>query len=752
VNQLTKPLTTRVFMTPFHADTTPVHRLTKALPPLIQAVVCVSIILFISGCNETASPEQPIATPPTAKQQPYTVGPTGSPRTDEYYWIRDDTRRNPQVLSLLAAENDFAEAIMAPSQPLQAQLFEEITARLPAKDDTVPVQLGNFFYYQAYEPGLEHPIYKRFSPESPEIRETVLDVNQLAEPHDYYAVANWVIGPNDNLIAYAEDTVSRRIYTIKFKTLRDGRHFADTLEGAAPSIAWSADGRSVFYIKKDPETLLESAVYRHTLGTPQAQDTLVYREPDKTFSLWLETSRSKAFILIYAYSTDSSEIRYIPTETPTAAPIPFLKRQDEHEYRVRHLGDQLYFLSNHHAPNYRLMRANLQEASDITRWQPVINPEPGVYLEDFEVFEGFIVTKEIRFGRPSLRVYGLDGTYRQSVPVLDQPATLNLEANPDPQAMSVRYGLSSLKTPTSTLSFNPTTGQTTTLKRARVGGGFDANNYESMSITFTARDGAEVPISLVYRPDRSANVPRPAYLYAYGAYGYSTKPYFRSSIISLLDRGFVFAIIHVRGGQELGRAWYEAGRLFHKRNTFNDFIDGAQHLVAAGLADPQNIFAAGGSAGGLLMGVIANEAPEIFRGIIARVPFVDVITTMLDESIPLTTSEYREWGDPRQPDEYDYMLSYSPYDQVKAQAYPHMMVTTGLFDSQVQYFEPVKWVSRLRRLKTDGNDLILTIDMTAGHSGPSGRYERYQETAMEYAFILDRLVPTASTVNTKNSR
>ena len=506
-------------------------------------------------------------------------------------------------------------------------------------------------------------------------------------------------------------------------------------------MAWSQDGQSLFYIKKHPQTLLEHEVYRHQLGTDQSQDQLVYRETDPTYSLWLEESRSKVFIFIRASSTESTEILIIPRKTPLAAPYPLLARTDQHEYRARHLNNHFYLLTNDEAPNYRLMRVEAKHASDQSAWEPVITPDPGTFIEDFEVFETFIVTKEIEAGIARLRIYDQSGQPIRDIPIQDIPATLNLSANPDATSTVIRYELSSLKTPDSTLAFNTETGATQLLKQAQVDGSFNPDHYTTEYHTFNASDGAEVPISLVYNHTLKRK-PRPAYLYAYGSYGYSTEPYFRSSSLSLLDRGFVFAIIHVRGGQELGRQWYEQGRLQQKKNTFTDFIEGSRYLASTGLADPDNLFAAGGSAGGLLMGVIANEAPEVYQGIIAKVPFVDVVTTMLDDSIPLTTSEYREWGDPKIKEDFDYMLSYSPYDQVKAQGYPNMLVTTGLHDSQVQYFEPAKWVARLRRLKTDENHLILDTDMASGHSGPSGRYERYRKTALEYAFILDHLKTT----------
>lgn len=701
-----------------------------------------SVLLFgLFGLTACDSPEQLntiTLAPPVADQKETWIGTGAQRRRDEYYWIRDDDRSDPKVLALLEAENAYGQAVMAHTQTRQNTLFQEITNRLPKNDATVPIALGGYQYYRAFEPGLEHPIYKRFQNNNRDTTEVVLDVNQLAQGFDYFSVGNWVVNPTQDLIAYAEDTLSRRIYTLKIKSIGADAGPSDILTGAAPSMAWSQDGQTLFYIKKHPQTLLEHEVYRHQLGTDQSQDQLVYRETDPTFSLWLAESRSKAFIFIRAGSTDSTEVLIIPRATPLATPYPLLARTEKHEYRARHLDEHFYLLTNDQAPNYRLMRVATEKADDQSAWQPLITPDPAVFIEDFEVFDEFIVTKEIEKGIARLRIYDKSGAPTRDIPIQDIPATLNLSANPDASSTFIRYELSSLKTPDSTLSFDTATGDTQLLKQAQVDGAFNPDHYTTEYQTFSASDGAQVPISLVYNHTLKRQ-PRPAYLYAYGSYGYSTEPYFRSASLSLLDRGFVFAIIHVRGGQELGRQWYEQGRLQQKKNTFTDFIEGSRYLASTGLADPNNLFAAGGSAGGLLMGVIANEAPEVYQGIIAKVPFVDVVTTMLDDSIPLTTSEYREWGDPRVAADYDYMLSYSPYDQVKAQRYPHMLVTTGLHDSQVQYFEPAKWVARLRRLKTDQNHLILDTDMDSGHSGPSGRYERYRKTALEYAFILDHL-------------
>lgn len=493
----------------------------------------ISFLLLLTGfgltaCDAPSKIQDPISAPPVAEQVPSWIGAGDQQRLDEYYWIRDDERSDPKVLALLAAENAYGQQLMAHTERLQTTLFQEITNRLPKKDATVPIALGGYQYYRVFEPGLEHPIYKRFQNDNPDTSEVVLDVNQLAQSFDYFAVGNWVVNPAQDLIAYAEDTLSRRIYTLRIKAVGSDISQPDVITGAAPSMAWSQDGQSLFYIKKHPQTLLEHEVYRHQLGTDQSQDQLVYRETDPTFSLWLEESRSKAFIFIRASSTESTEILIIPRKTPLAAPYPLLARTDQHEYRARHLKDHFYLLTNDEAPNYRLMRVEAKHAGDQSAWEPVITPDPGTFIEDFEVFDTFIVTKEIESGIARLRIYDQSGQPTRDIPIQDIPATLNLSANPDATSTVIRYELSSLKTPDSTLAFNTETGDTQLLKQAQVDGSFNPDHYTTEYHTFSASDGAEVPISLVYNHTLKRQ-PRPAYLYAYGSYGYSTEPYFRSS-------------------------------------------------------------------------------------------------------------------------------------------------------------------------------------------------------------------------------
>jgi len=565
----------------------------------------------------------------------------------------------------------------------------------------------------------------------------LLDANSLSKGHDFYQLGNWKVSPNHQQIAYAEDTLSRRLFRVKIRDIADQRDLVDTITGAATSLAWSADGHYLFYVRKHPQTLREHEVYRHTVGTSSDQDVLIYTEQDTAFSVSVSESRSKAFILIRHESTDSTEVSVIPAGQPEAEIETLLGREEKHEYRARHHDGYFYLLTNWQASNFRLMRVAEDQLNSKQSWQEIIPARDNVLISDFEIFDEFIVVEERAQGLSRLKIRFFDDREDISIPVSETPYTIALSSNPESASDRVRYQFSSLITPDSVFEFDVHTRQSILLKQDKIVGNYDPALYQSSRFEFSARDGVKVPVSMVYRQGLYRAGQNPAYLYAYGAYGYSSSPYFRKSILSLIDRGFVFAIIHVRGGQEKGRSWYDQGRLLNKKNTFNDFIDATRFLAENEFIDADRAFASGSSAGGLLMGVIANQAPQLYRGIIARVPFVDVVTTMLDGSIPLTNLEFLEWGDPRNRADYDYMLSYSPYDQIKPQGYTNMLVTTGLFDSQVQYFEPVKWVSRLRRLKTDENQLLLDIDMTSGHGGSSGRYQRYRKTALEYAFILD---------------
>ena len=563
----------------------------------------------------------------------------------------------------------------------------------------------------------------------------LLDGNEMAKGHAYYDIGNWHVSPNNKLLAFVDDTVGRREYKLRFRDLATGQYLADEIQGVSTGLGWSADSSTLLYVRKHPQTLLPYQVFAHRLG--ENEDRLVYEESDNAFETDVNASRTGRYVFITLTSTTSSEILLLDAEGSLRAPKALLPREENHEYRVRHRGSDFFVLTNWQARNFRLMRVPESRIGTKEYWQEVIPHREDVLLQDFEVFADHLVVAERRNGLTAIRTINLNTLEEKQIAFSEPAYTARLHANPELATATLRYSYSSLTTPFSVYGFDMVTGRSGLLKADRVTGGFDRGNYVAERHFFAARDGTMVPVSLVYRRDRFDRGNNPGYVYGYGAYGLSTNPVFQYRQLSLLDRGFVFAIIHVRGGDEMGRHWYEDGKLLKKKNTFTDFVDGTRDLIDRGYIKSDQVFAAGGSAGGLLMGVIANEVPELFLGVIAHVPFVDVITTMLDESIPLTAGEFTEWGNPRDRVFYDYMLSYSPYDQAKAQVYPHMLVTAGLYDSQVQYYEPVKWVSRLRHLKLGGGLLILDVAMGSGHDGASGRYERYRRDALEYAFILD---------------
>jgi oligopeptidase B len=697
----------------------------------------ISMSILLSACWSPHQENKDI-TPPVAKTIPHVLSIHGEERTDDYFWIRDDKRTDSDVLALLNEENKYTEAMLAHTEPLQSILFNEITHRLTSDDRTVPVKLGDYDYHREFRLGGEYPIYLRRKLDEQNAH-VILDVNVLAQGHDYFQVGNWAVSPSANILAYASDELSRRIYKIRFKDLDTGELLPDVIENASPSLAWSNDNKTIFYVEKDLETLLPKRVKRHVLGSPVSEDIVVYEETDQAFTTSLYTTRSEAFIVINLLATDSTEIRLIDANNPESDMITFLDREVGHEFQIRHIKNQFYILTNWQAENFRLMTVDDQHLGDKQYWQEIVAHDKKVLVQDVEVFEEYIVVEERIDGLPKLRVINRNTFEDYTIKFPDATYHARLHSNPNLDSKKLRYVYSSLTTPETVFDYDMSKRTSQLLKQKKVLGAFDSDLYHSERLMIEARDGTKVPVSLVYRKDKKQEGENPLYLYAYGSYGYSTEPTFSSKRLSLLDRGFVYAMIHVRGGEDLGRHWYEQGKLLNKKNTFTDFIDAGRELVQRGYGDKEKVFAMGASAGGLLMGVIANEAPEDYLGIIAHVPFVDVITTMLDESIPLTAGEFKEWGNPKDKEAYDYMLSYSPYDQIKAQHYPNLYVTTGLHDSQVQYFEPVKWVSKLRKLKMDNNRLLLDIDMNTGHGGASGRYDRYQSDAREYAFILDLL-------------
>ena len=671
-------------------------------------------------------------TPPKAEKRPYPITIHGDTRVDDYYWLRDDERTDPQVLDYLRAENAYTDAQLKPQQALRETLYQEMVARIPQQEHSVPYVRRGFRYQTRYEPGNEYALYVRQPAAATELWDTMLDGNQRAEGHEFYTLGGLDVSPDNQRLAVAEDFLSRRQYDIRFKYLHDDSWADEVLENTSGNFEWANDSATVYYVRKHAKTLLPYQVYRHVVGSDPQQDVLIYEEQDDTFYVSLEKTTSERFILIHLSSTTTSEILLLDANSADSKPQMFAPRRKDHEYAIDHYREHFYIRSNRNGKNFGLYQS---EQADESQWQELIAPRTDVMLEGFSLFRNWLVVEERIAGLTQLRQIHWQSGEDKSIAFDDPTYVTWLAYNPDPETELLRYGYSSMTTPTTLYELNLDSGERELLKQQEVKN-FTAEDYRSERVWVKARDGVEVPVSLVYRTDRFAHGANPLMVYAYGSYGSSMDPAFSASRLSLLDRGFVFALAHIRGGAELGQLWYEDGKLFNKQNTFNDFIDVTKTLVEQGYGDAERVFAMGGSAGGLLMGAVVNQAPELFNGVVAQVPFVDVVTTMLDESIPLTTGEYDEWGNPNDKAYYDYILQYSPYDQVKAQDYPHMLVTTGLHDSQVQYWEPAKWVAKLRELKTDDRQLLLYTDMDAGHGGKSGRFKAYEDIALEYAFIL----------------
>jgi len=671
-------------------------------------------------------------TPPKAEKRPQTLSVHGDDRVDNYYWLRDDDRADPQVLAYLTAENQYTEQAMQPHQALRETLYGEMVARIAQQDHSVPYVKHGYRYQTRYEPGNEYALYLRQPAAEHENWSTLIDGNERARDSEFYTLGGLDISPDNKLMAVAEDFLSRRQYDIRIKKLDDETWTDDLLKNTSGSSEWANDSQTLYYVRKHKKTLLPYQVYRHVVGTDPKTDTLVYEEKDDTFYVGLDKTTSEKYILIHLDSTTTSEILLLDADDPQAKPQVFLSRRKDHEYALDHYLGHFYIRSNKDGKNFGLYKsADGVEAN----WQTLIAPRIEVMLEGFSLFRDWLVVEERHQGLTQLRQIHWKTGEEKSLAFDDPTYTTWLAYNPEPDTSLLRYGYSSMTMPSSLFELDLDTHDRTLLKQQEVKD-FDAANYRSERVWVTARDGVKVPVSLVYRRELFKPNENPLLVYGYGSYGSSMDPAFSGSRLSLLDRGFVFVLAHIRGGAELGQQWYDDGKLFNKLNTFHDFIDVTKELVAEGYGDAGQVYAMGGSAGGLLMGAIINQAPELYRGIVAQVPFVDVVTTMLDESIPLTTGEYDEWGNPNDKAYYDYMLQYSPYDQVRAQAYPHMLVTTGLHDSQVQYWEPAKWVAKLRELKTDDNQLLMHTDMDSGHGGKSGRFKAYEDIALEYAFVL----------------
>lgn len=688
---------------------------------------------FVSiSCSPRKKTEEAIK-PPVAEKIGKELTIHGHTRIDDYYWLNE--RENPKVLEYLTAENEYKNEVMMHTEELQEKLYNEIVGRIKQTDTSVPYKKDGYYYYTRYEEGKEYPVYCRKKGSLEAEEEIMLNVNETAEGHSYYQVTGLSVSTNNNLVAFGVDTVSRRKYTIHFKNLETGEFIGDEIPNTTGRAVWANDNKTVFYATKE-ETLRPFKIFKHVLGADVSGDKEIFHEADETFETFVTKSKSKDYLFIVSYSTLSSEYRYLGANLPDGEFRIIQPREKTLEYSVEHFKDRFYIRTNFEAKNFRLMETPVNKTSK-ENWKEVIPHRKDVLLEEFEIFGNFLVVNERKNGLPNLRIIRWDGKDDYELDFGEETYTANISVNPEVETDLLRYGYSSLTTPNSTFDYNMKTREKTLLKQQEVVGDFDPRDYQAERLYATAKDGVKVPISQVYKKGFERNGDNPLLLYGYGSYGYSTDPSFSSDRLSLLDRGFTYAIAHIRGGQEMGRDWYEDGKLLKKKNTFTDFIACAEYLIAEKFTNPEKLFAMGGSAGGLLMGAVVNMRPDLFKGIIAGVPYVDVITTMLDSSIPLTTSEYDEWGNPANKEYYDYMLSYSPYDQVEAKDYPAMLVTTGLHDSQVQYWEPAKWVARLRAMKTDDNVLLLHTNMDAGHSGASGRFKRYRETALEYAFLLD---------------
>jgi len=674
--------------------------------------------------------------PPNPKKIPHTIEKHGHERIDPYYWLRD--RENPEVIAHLEAENAYTDAVMQHTEPLQEKLYEEIKGRIKETDLSVPYRLDDYFYYVRTEEGQSYPIFcRRYgSMDAPE--ETMLDVNEVAEGHEYCAVSGGSVSIGQDILAYATDFEGRRIYSIRFRDLKTGKDLPDEISNVTPNMAWAKDNKTLFYTKQHPETLRPYQIYRHELGTDPSDDVLVYEEEDDTFYAGVGRTKSKEYIFIVARHTVMSEFRFLRSDNPKGEFQLFEPRQRDHEYAVEHFEDSFYIRTNWDAPNFRLMKTPVS-ATSRDNWTEVVQHRGNVLLESAEFFKNYLVLEERQDGLMHIRVRPWDDTTEHYLDFGEPAYSAHTGANFEFDTPVLRYSYSSLTTPGTVYDYNMETREKVLLKQQEVVGDFQPVDYATERLHATAPDGTDVPISIVYRKDFEKNGERPCLLYGYGSYGISVDPTFSSARLSLLDRGFVVALAHIRGGEELGRHWYESGKLLTKKNTFTDFIACAEHLVDKKYTNADKLFAMGGSAGGLLIGAVINLRPDLFKGVIASVPFVDVLTTMLDEDIPLTTHEYDEWGNPGEKEFYDYILSYSPYDNVEAKEYPHILVETGFHDSQVQYWEPAKWVAKLRDMKTDDHRLIFKVHMEAGHSGKSGRYEQYKEIAFEYAFMLDLL-------------
>ncbi|VDY64894.1 Protease 2 [Shimwellia blattae] len=658
----------------------------------------------------------------------------GETRIDNYYWLRDDTRTDPQILSYLEQENQYGRQIMASQNDLRDTLLGEILQRIPQRDASAPWEKNGYRYRHIYESGGEYPVYQRqpVATCTPDAWDILLDGNQRAAGSEFWDMGGMSVSTDNRIMAVAEDYLSRRQYGLRFKDLESGNWYPETLENVSASFVWANDGATLYYIRKHPQTLLPYQVWRHRVGSPGREDTLIYEERDERYYVSLSKSTSRKYVLIYLSSTSTSEILLLDADDQQAEPVSFLPRRHDHEYSIDHYQHWFYIRSNREGKNFALYRSRVAEES---AWKTLIAHRQDVMLESFTLFSRWLVLEEREQGLTQLRLIHRQ-TRAESRIAFDDPAYVTWVAtNPEPDTPWLRYGYSSMTAADTLYALNMDTGERVVLKQQEVPG-YQACDYRSERLWVRAEDGAQIPVSVVYHRRHFRKGANPLLVYGYGAYGSSIDADFSPSRLSLLDRGFVVAIAHIRGGGELGQQWYEEGKLDHKMNTFTDYLQVCDALLAQGYGDPGYLYGMGGSAGGLLMGAVVNMRPTLFRGIVAQVPFVDVLTTMLDESIPLTTGEYEEWGNPNEPRWYHYIRQYSPYDNLTPQEYPHMLVTTGLHDSQVQYWEPAKWVAKLREIKQGDNLLLLCTDMDTGHGGKSGRFKSWEGVALEYTFLV----------------
>ena len=707
-----------------------------------SALICV---IFAAGCKSDIKMNKKVKTP-KAEIQAKSLTIHNSTRIDNYFWMRltDEQKiaknkdvQTQKVEAYLNSENEYFNQVTASTNNFQKELFEEMKGRIKEYDTSVPYFRNQYFYITRFEKGSQYPIYSRKKENLEANEEILFNVNEEAKGHEYFQLGGLNVSSDNNLVAFATDTVSRRQYTIQIKNLETGKILSDKIENTTGGSVWSNDNKTLFYTKKDPLTLRSSSIYRHILGTDASEDVVVFEEKDETYNTYVYKTKSHKFIVIGSSSTLSSEFRIISADNPYGDWKVIQPREDNLEYSLAHYGDYFYIQTNKdNATNFKLMKTPVNKTTK-ENWVDVIPHREETLLEDVSIFKNYLVIEERTEGLSKIRIKTWDGKEDYYLPFDEETYSAGVYSNPEFDTDVIRYSYNSMTTPNSVIDFNMK-NQTKDVKKEQevLGGKFNKNNYKSERVWATARDGKKVAISLVYHKDTELTKDTPLLQYAYGSYGYTISDGFSTTRLSLLDRGFVYAVAHIRGGQYLGREWYNNGKMMDKKNTFFDFIDCSKFLIENNYTSAKHLYAMGGSAGGLLVGAVSNLNPELYNGIIAAVPFVDVISTMLDESIPLTTGEFDEWGNPKEKEAYDYMLSYSPYDQVQAKDYPNMLVTTGYFDSQVQYWEPAKWVAKLRELKTDDNILLLHTNMDVGHGGASGRFDALKETARDYTFIL----------------